>query len=136
MKRELPIIAGGIGLGTAVDYLQSLGMVEIHRHERNLTTRLIDGLKKIHGVRVYATDSPFPSCGCLFPSPLKVCTRMKLPSSLTSRQISWCDPAIHCCQPLMEALGLPEGTVRASIGLYNTDHEIDLLIATLEEFAR
>jgi len=42
----------------------------------------------------------------------------------------------HCCQPLMEQLGLPEGTVRASIALYNTGHEIDMLIASLEELAR
>jgi len=41
----------------------------------------------------------------------------------------------HCCQPLMEYLGLPEGTVRASIALYTTEHEIDMLIATLKELA-
>jgi cysteine desulfurase/selenocysteine lyase len=36
----------------------------------------------------------------------------------------------------MEHLGLPDGTVRASIGLYTTKHEIDMLIATVEELAR
>jgi len=39
----------------------------------------------------------------------------------------------HCCQPLMEYLGLPEGTVRVSLALYNTVQEIDMLIATLKE---
>jgi cysteine desulfurase/selenocysteine lyase len=42
----------------------------------------------------------------------------------------------HCCQPLMTALGLPDGTVRASIGLYNTEEEIDMLVATIEEMSR
>ena len=39
----------------------------------------------------------------------------------------------HCCQPLVESLGLPDGTVRASLAYYNTRQEIDLLVATLEE---
>ena len=42
----------------------------------------------------------------------------------------------HCCQPLMERLGLPDGTVRASLGLYNTEEEVDMLVATLEEMTR
>jgi len=36
----------------------------------------------------------------------------------------------------MEQLGLPEGTVRASLALYTTEHEIDMLIATLQELTR
>ena len=39
----------------------------------------------------------------------------------------------HCCQPLTEYLGLPDGTVRASLALYNNHDEIDMLLATLEE---
>jgi cysteine desulfurase/selenocysteine lyase len=42
----------------------------------------------------------------------------------------------HCCQPLMDHLGLPEGTVRASLALYTNEHEIDLLIASVEELVR
>ncbi len=42
----------------------------------------------------------------------------------------------HCCQPLMEHLGLPDGTVRASTYIYNTEEEIDMLIATVEELSR
>lgn len=42
----------------------------------------------------------------------------------------------HCCQPLVESLGLPDGTVRASLAYYNTRQEIDLLVATLEELTR
>jgi cysteine desulfurase/selenocysteine lyase len=42
----------------------------------------------------------------------------------------------HCCQPFTDHLGLPEGTVRTSLALYNTEDEIDLLLATLEELTR
>jgi len=42
----------------------------------------------------------------------------------------------HCCQPLVEQLGEPDGTVRASLALYNTRSEIDMLIATIEELTR
>uniref|UniRef100_UPI000A6BF1E8 aminotransferase class V-fold PLP-dependent enzyme n=1 Tax=Methanoculleus chikugoensis TaxID=118126 RepID=UPI000A6BF1E8 len=42
----------------------------------------------------------------------------------------------HCCQPLMEHLDLPDGTVRASAYVYTTTEEIDTLIATVEEIAR
>jgi cysteine desulfurase/selenocysteine lyase len=42
----------------------------------------------------------------------------------------------HCCQPLMRHLGLPAGTVRVSLYLYNNEEEIDLLLDTLEELTR
>jgi cysteine desulfurase/selenocysteine lyase len=42
----------------------------------------------------------------------------------------------HCCQPLVEYLCLPDGTVRASLAYYNTRQEIDMLIATLGDITR
>jgi len=42
----------------------------------------------------------------------------------------------HCCQPLMEKLGLSSGTVRASLAFYSTRQECDMLVATLEELTR
>jgi cysteine desulfurase/selenocysteine lyase len=42
----------------------------------------------------------------------------------------------HGCRPLMEHLGLPGGTVRASVYLYNTEQEADLLVATVAELVR
>ncbi len=130
-----PNVAGGIGLGTAVDYLRTIGMNAIHRHEAGLTTRLIGGIKKIRGVRVYAPDSPLTRVGVVSFTvdgfhPHEIAQQLDELADIMVRS------GHHCCQPLMEVLGLPEGTVRASIGLYNTDHEIDLLIATLEELVR
>lgn len=42
----------------------------------------------------------------------------------------------HCCIPLMKHLGFQNGTVRASLYLYNTLEEVDLLLETIEEIAR
>lgn len=42
----------------------------------------------------------------------------------------------HDCRPLMEHLGLPGGTVRAGVYLYNTEQEVDLLVATVAELVR
>jgi cysteine desulfurase/selenocysteine lyase len=42
----------------------------------------------------------------------------------------------HDCRPLMEQLGLPGGTVRASVYLYSTEQEVDLLVATVAELVR
>ena len=53
-----PNIAGGIGLGVAVDYLQAIGMDRIHRYETDLTSRLIEMLSKNDRVRVYAPKDP------------------------------------------------------------------------------
>ena len=130
-----PNVGGGIALGTAVDYLRKIGMDAIHRHETMLTTRIIDGLRKITGVRVYASENPADRIGVVSFTvegfhPHEVAQQLDEAADIMVRS------GHHCCQPLMDSLGLPEGTVRASIGLYNTENEIDLLVATLEELTR
>ena len=130
-----PNIAGGIGLGVAVDYLTKIGVDAVHQHEEKLTTRLIDGLKKIGHVRVYAPEHARNRIGVVSFTvdgfhPHEVAQHLDEEADIMVRS------GHHCCQPLIEHLGLPEGTVRASIGLYNTRHEIDMLVATVEEIAR
>lgn len=128
-------IAGGIGLGVAVDYLARLGMERVRRHEQALTTRIIDGLKKIPRVIVYAPDSPDNRVGVISFTveglhPHEVAQRLDEMADIMVRS------GHHCCMPLMERLGLPNGTVRASLGLYNTSEEADLFLATMEEITR
>ncbi|PKG33458.1 aminotransferase class V-fold PLP-dependent enzyme [Methanoregula sp.] len=128
-------IAGGIGLGVAVDYLSRLGMDRVRRHEMALTTRVIDGLKKMPGVMVYAPESPDKRVGVVSfmvegLHPHEVAQRLDEMADIMVRS------GHHCCMPLMERLGLPNGTVRASLGLYNTIEEADLFLATMEEITR
>jgi cysteine desulfurase/selenocysteine lyase len=130
-----PPVAGGIGLGVAVDYLRKIGMEKIQRYEEALTKRLIDGLAQINGIHVYVPDLPIPRIGVVSFTvegihPHEVAQHLDESADIMVRS------GFHCCQPLMGHLGLPEGTVRASLALYNTEHEIDMLIATLGELTR
>ena len=130
-----PNISGGIGLGAAVDYLTGLGMENIRSHEERLTARLINGLRHVKGVHVYAPEKPALRIGVVSFTvdnfhPHEVAQQLDESADILVRS------GHHCCQPLVERLGLPDGTVRASLGLYNTEEEVDMLVATLEELTR
>jgi len=130
-----PNIAGGIGLGVAAEYLQMIGMEKIRHYEEELTHRLIDGLAQIKHVHVYAPSHPVPRIGVVSFTvdgmhPHEVAQQLDETADIMVRS------GHHCCQPLTDYLKLPEGTVRASLALYNTNHEIDMLLATLEELTR
>ena len=130
-----PNIAGGIGLGVAAGYLEAIGMEKIRRHEEALTTRLINGLARNTKIHVYAPPYPETRIGVVSFTvngfhPHEVAQQLDEAADILVRS------GHHCCQPLMESLGLPDGTVRASLSLYNTVEEIDMLLATLEELTR
>jgi len=130
-----PNIAGGIGLGVAAGYLKNIGMEKIQRHEEVLTTRLINGLLRNTKIHVYAPSRPETRIGVVSFTvdgfhPHEVARHLDEMADILVRS------GHHCCQPLVESLGLPEGTVRASLALYTTAEEIDMLLATLEELTR
>jgi len=128
-------IAGGIGLGVAVDYLTRLGMDRVRRHEQALTTRIVNGLAQNSRVRLYVPDPPERRVGVISFTieglhPHEVAQRLDEMADIMVRS------GHHCCIPLMARLGLKDGTVRASIGPYNTAEEADLFLATIEEITR
>ena len=130
-----PNISGGIGLGVAAEYLVAKRMDLIHRHEAALATRLIEGLKGIEKVRVYAPQRPEDRIGVVSFSiegmhPHEVAQQLDDQADILVRS------GFHCCQPLLESLGLPDGTVRASVALYTTEQEIDLLLAAVRGLCR
>ena len=130
-----PNIAGGIGLGAAVDYLQAIGMEKIHSYETDLTSRLIAGLTGNSKVHVFAPQKPGNRIGVVSFTvdgfhPHEVAQQLDEVVDIMVRS------GHHCCQPLVESLGIPDGTVRASLALYNTRQECDMLVATLEELTR
>ena len=130
-----PNISGGIGLGVAAGYLEMIGMEKIQRHEEMLTTRLINGLSRNTKIHVYAPQRPEARIGVVSFTvdgfhPHEVAQQLDEAVDILVRS------GHHCCQPLMEFLGLPNGTVRASLALYNAAEECDMLIATLEEITR
>jgi cysteine desulfurase/selenocysteine lyase len=130
-----PHISGGIGLGVAAEYLQKVGMERIQHYEEVLTNRLISGLAQIKRVHVFAPNPPVPRISVVSFTvegmhPHEVAQHLDETADIMVRS------GHHCCQPLTDHLGLPEGTVRTSLALYNTEDEIDLLLATLEELTR
>ncbi|WFN37892.1 aminotransferase class V-fold PLP-dependent enzyme [Methanomicrobium antiquum] len=128
-------IAGGIGLGAAVDYLTKIGMENIFEYEETLTKRLIDGLSEIQGVQLYVNPNPKKRIGVVSFT-VEGINSHEIAQMLDETSDIMLRSGKHCCHPLMDFLGLKDGTVRASIGLYNTMHEIDLLIASVEEIVR
>jgi cysteine desulfurase / selenocysteine lyase len=132
-----PDISAGLGLGAAVDYLTRVGLDEIHNHEKKLTAKLLAGLQEIKGVEVYGpTGSSLRQRGGVVSFnvdgllPHEVALMLDQASNICVRS------GHHCCIPLMKHLGLKYGTVRASLYLYNTEDEIEKLLATLEQIAR
>jgi cysteine desulfurase/selenocysteine lyase len=118
-----------------VDYLAKIGMERIHKHEAVLTNRLVEGLSAIDRVRVYVPERPESRIGVVSFTidglhPHQVAQALDEQSDVLVRS------GHHCCQPLMERLSLPDGTVRASLALYTNEDEIDLLIASVEELVR
>jgi cysteine desulfurase/selenocysteine lyase len=130
-----PHISGGIGLGRAADYLVEAGMDEVEAHEGKLAGRLLDGLCEIRGVDVYGSSNTNDRSGIVSftvrgLAPHDVALMLDHASNIMVRS------GHHCCIPLMKHLGLKEGTVRASLYLYNTKEEIDRLLGTAEDIAK
>jgi len=128
-------IAGGIGLGVAVDYLKKAGMERIQEHEQALTTRVIEGLRRFDRVHLYSPEKPEERVGVVSFTidgihPHEIAQRVDEMADIMIRS------GHHCCIPLMRSLGLPDGTARVSLGPYNTESDVDLFLATIEEIVR
>ncbi|MHB1006124.1 MAG: cysteine desulfurase [Chloroflexota bacterium] len=123
-----PAIAEAIGLGRAVEYLEALGMAAIERHELELTAYAMERLALVKGLRHFgpAADQrggvvSFAMDG-IHPHDL---------ATLLDREGIAVRAGHHCCQPLMNVLGIP-ATTRASFYLYNTPTDVDRLVDALE----
>src|SRR3954447_4058371 len=122
-----PDIAGAVGLGIALDFIEGLGREAIFQHEEALTGYAVDRLSPIPGVRLvpggqrrlsvlsFNVDGVHPHDVGTVLDRHNVAVRV----------------GHHCAQPLMEKLGLA-GTVRASLGIYNDEADIDRLAEAIE----
>lgn len=121
-----PPIVQAIGLGAAVDYLQSLDRDAVAAHEEMLLRESMGRLADVPGVTLIGTA---PHKAAVQSFVMEGAHPHDLATVLDRHGI--CVRAgHHCAQPLMEALGLP-ATTRASFGLYNTLDEVDALIVAL-----
>jgi cysteine desulfurase/selenocysteine lyase len=121
-----PHIAGAIGLGAAVDYLGSLGMENIARHEAALLRYATEALEDIPGLTIVGTADHKAG---LVSFNLEGIHPHDVGTVLDQRGVA-IRAGHHCAMPVMERFGIP-GTARASFGLYNTTAEIDRLVEAL-----
>ena len=122
-----PNISGGICLGTAFEYLESLDMEAIQLHEKDLLDYATEQLKEIDGVRLIGTAPEKTSVVSFVVEgthPFDIGT-------LLDKQGVAVRTGHHCTQPLMDKYNIP-GTIRASFALYNTKEEIDVFIIALK----
>jgi len=123
-----PNIAGAIGLGAAVDYLNAIDADALAAHEARLLALTTSGLAQVEGVRLVGTAAE--KTGVV--SFLVDGAHPQDIGTLLDQQGIAVRAGHHCAMPLMQRLGIP-GTVRASLSLYNTEQDIERLIAGVQK---
>jgi cysteine desulfurase/selenocysteine lyase len=122
-----PNIAGGIVLGTAVDYMNSIGFDNIQKQEMELLTYATEQLLAIEGLKIYGTaevKTSVISFNIDGIHPYDIGTIVdKLGIAVRTGH--------HCAQPIMSFFEIP-GTIRASFAFYNTKEEIDILVSAIK----
>ncbi len=126
-----PHIAGAIGLGAAIDYVENIGLDHIFNHEDELLRYAAEKLCTINGIRIigeaankasvlsFLLDGTHPYDVGVILDNLGIAVRT----------------GHHCTQPVMDRFSIP-GTCRASFALYNTKEEIDIFVAGVERAAK
>lgn len=123
-----PNIAGGIGLGAAIDYLTEIGMANIHQYESELVAYVLPKLQAIEGLTVYGPQDPKDHNGVIAFNidglhPHDLATAMDMQGVAVRA-------GHHCAQPLLKYLDV-QSTARASFYFYNTKEDADQLVAGL-----
>jgi cysteine desulfurase/selenocysteine lyase len=125
-----PHIAGAVGLGVALNYLESLGIENVTAHEELLLRRARKRLIDLAGVRLIGDAAEHAGVLSFIVeeppvSSLDIGTRLDL-EGIAVRT------GHHCCQPVMDRFAIPS-TTRASFGVYNTAEEVDAFADALSE---
>ena len=123
-----PNIADGIVLGTAVDYINSIGIENIQEQEKELLEYGTRRLLEIEGLRIYGTAAEKTSVISFNIDgihPYDIGTIIdKLGIAVRTGH--------HCAQPIMNFFNIP-GTIRASFAFYNTKEEIDVMVEAVKK---
>lgn len=123
-------ISGAIGLGTAIDYVNGIGMGAIDQYESEVLEHAVDGLRGVPGLRLIG--NPRERGGAISFS------MAHIPDAEIGKQLDEAGIAVrigsHCAQPLLRRFGL-SSTVRPSFSVYNTRAEADFLVETLKQIS-
>ena len=123
-----PNIAGGIGLGAAVDYLNRIGLDRIGAYEHELLVYGTQALEQIPGLRMIGTAR---EKAAVLSFVIEGIHPHDIGTVLDRMGIA-VRTGHHCAQPVMDRFGVP-ATTRASLAFYNTTREIDALVAGLRK---
>jgi cysteine desulfurase/selenocysteine lyase len=126
-----PNIAGGIGLGAALDYLDNIGMASVISHEQELLNYTLESLSDLSGIELYGSSEERVG---VITFNIKGIHPHDVAGILDEEGIA-VRSGHHCAQPLMRRLGI-ENAVRVSLYIYNTKEDIDRLISTLHKIIR
>lgn len=125
-----PAIVEAIGLGAAIDYVSAIGVESIDHHERALYHYMREGLEAIDGLFIYGDVDAHQK------APLVSFKAEWAHSSDIATILDQCNVSVrsghHCAMPLMERFGV-DGTIRASLGLYNTHDDVDQFIEAMHK---
>lgn len=127
-----PNYIGSYAFSKAIEYVQEIGIEDIAKHEEELVEYIEERLAGLERVKIYAAGQK--KAGAVSFNVYRVDGGFIHPFDvgvLLDRQGVAVRTGHHCAEPLIEHLGVP-GTLRASVGLYNTKEDIDKLIAALE----
>ncbi|MCZ7574248.1 MAG: aminotransferase class V-fold PLP-dependent enzyme [Ardenticatenaceae bacterium] len=128
-------VAGLAGLAAGVRFLCEIGIESVAAHERELVARFLAGAAEIPGLSLYGPEDPAQRCGVVSFNiaglvPSEVSTILDRPFGIMSR------PGLHCAPSAHRTLGtFPTGTVRFSVGWFNTSAEIDAAVGVLRDVA-
>jgi len=121
-----PHIAGAIGLGAAVDFIRSVGFEAIAGHERRLLDYATEALSAVPGLRLIGTAREKAS---ILSFVLDGVHAHDIGTIVDTEGVA-IRTGHHCTQPVMDRFGVP-ATARASLAMYNTEEEVDQLVAAL-----
>lgn len=119
------------GLATAIDYISSIGIDNISRHEQELTRYCMERMQEIDGIRLFGTANDKDAVVSFLVGDIH---HLDMGMLLDRLGIA-VRTGHHCAQPLMIRLGI-QGTVRASFAMYNTKQEIDVLVEGIKRVSK
>ncbi len=121
-----PHIAGAVGLGAAVDYIQGVGFEALQEHESDLLAYGTAALTEVKGLRIIGTAARKAS---ILAFVMKGAHPHDVGTIVDTEGVAL-RTGHHCTQPVMDRFGVP-ATARASVAMYNTREEIDALVRAL-----
>ena len=131
-KFEAGTVSAGdaVGMGAAINYINSIGIDNIEAHDKLLTTRMVEGMKKIPHVHFVGPDDGTKRGG-IVTFTIDGVHPHDIASLLSSEHIA-IRAGHHCAQPLHQYLGI-NASARASIYFYNTEEEVDIFLDKLSQ---